>query len=418
MSKIETRYSIFNWRRTFTSLYFRSAGIYLGGKLAIFTLSGLASQYILTHYLTKEDYGLLVWVSTIIAFLSVFGLPGISTSITGAVAKGYEGNFHRGTWLEMAGGTIGGLVLLGFSCYYWSWLHKETESLIFIVAGVLGPGLWLDTHQSYWNGKKNFKAIFWWSVSVRLLQLLATIIVLLYYSTNPLWVFSFQTVILVAANIGAVIGIMKIGGINKKTSKEYQSYGWLFTRLKCIGVVAGQLDKFIIGAFFGLESLAVFAIGELVYSCIFIAPKAILTQITLPHLAEMEIDEAAKWIRKRMFYLMAVVILMVIAVGATISSVYPLLFSVKYSDSIYYAYLFLGCIILRSPGLLIPSLIRAHAMKKETMVGWLIISVSPIIFVPLLGWFFGIVGIILARVISQGAICGYHLLLLKHLTNK
>jgi O-antigen/teichoic acid export membrane protein len=60
----------------------------------------------LTHYLAREDYGLLVWVGTIIALLAPFGLPGISTSITGAVAKGYDGNFTRGTWLEMAGGGL------------------------------------------------------------------------------------------------------------------------------------------------------------------------------------------------------------------------------------------------------------------------------------------------------------------------
>jgi len=214
---------VFDWRRPFASAYFRSAGSYLVLKLIIISLAGLAGQYLLTHFLAKEDYGLLIWVGTIIALLSPFGLPGISTSITGAVAKGYDGNFRKGTWLEMAGGTLGGLILIGFAGYYWYWEHEPTKALIFTVAGVLGPGLWLDTQQCYWNGKKNFKALFWWAVPVRIVQLFATVIVL-YFSSNPFCVFGIQTIIQVVANIGASLGIMKFGGINNDYSKVLDGF--------------------------------------------------------------------------------------------------------------------------------------------------------------------------------------------------
>jgi O-antigen/teichoic acid export membrane protein len=387
--------------------------------LIIITLAGLASQYLLTHYLAKGDYGLLVWVGTIIALLSpFFGLPGISTSITGAVAKGFEGNFSRGTWLEIAGGTVGGLVLFGFAGYYWFWTHEEIKALIFVVAGVLGPGLWMDTHQSYWNGKKNFKALFLWAVPVRLLQLIATATVLLYYSSNPLWVFGVQTVIQVAANLGAAFGIMKIGGVNKKTSKDYQSYGWFYTRLKWVGVVSGYLDKIIVGAFFGLESLAAFAVGELLYKYVYKTPSSFLSQIFLPRLAEMEIKQAARWIRNRQLYLISGIVLIAIVVGVAIPIVYPLMFSAKYKDSIFYAYLFLGCIVLGAPTLLNSTLLKAHAMKRETMVGWSILCFTPIVFVPLFGWFFGIKGIVLTRGLTNGLVSGYYLWLTNRLIKK
>ncbi len=398
----------FNWRRPFTSAYLRSASSYLGLKLAIFSLAGLASQYLLTHYLAREDYGLLVWAGTIIAVLGPFGLPGISTSITGAVAKGYDGNFRRGTWLEMLGGTLGGLVLLGFAGYYWFWMHEETKALIFVVAGVLGPGLWLDTHQCYWNGKKNFRALFWWAVPVRLLQLIGTAVIL-YYSSNPIWVFGIQTFIQVVANIGAAVGIMKIGGINQDALKEYQDFGWFSTNLYWIGTMVAYLDKVIIGAFFGLESLAVFAVGELLYTYFHKTPSSILSQIFLPRLAEMEVKQAARWIRERQKYLIGGILLTAGAIGIATPIVYPLLFSPKYGDSIFYAYLFLGCIVLASPSLLSGTLLKAKAMKKETMVGWSILCCTPLLFIPLLGWYFGITGIVLARALTNSAVSGYYL---------
>ncbi len=407
-----------DWSRPFASAYFRSAGSYLSVKFVIFTLAGLISQFMLIHYLAKEDYGLLVWVGTIIALLSCFGLPGISTSITVAVAKGFDANFRRGTWLEIAGGTVGGLILLGFAGYYWFWSHEETKALLFVLAGVLGPGLWLDTHQCYWTGKKKFKALFLWAVPVRLLQLIATATVLLCFNSSPLWIFGVQTVILVIANIGAAIGIIMFGGINTERSKGCQGFGWFSTKLYLIGTFVSHLDKLIIGLFFGLDSLAVFAVGELLYTYLYKLPFSFLSQIFLPRIAEMEIKQAARWIRRRQFYLVAGIVLVVIAVGIAIPIVFPLMFSVKYKDSIFYAYLFLLCIVLGSPTLLCGSLLKAHAMKKETMVGWSILCFTPMVFIPLFGWFFGIKGIVLTRGLTNGAISGYYFWLTNRLIKK
>lgn len=405
---------IFNWRRPFASAYFRSASSYLGLKLLIFSLAGLAGQYLLTHYLAVADYGLLVWIGTIIALLSPFGLPGISTSITGAVAKGFDGNFRRGTWLEMAGGTLGGLVLLGFAGYYWFWTHEITKALIFIVAGVLGPGLWLDTHQCFWNGKKNFKAIFWSTVPARLLQLLSTAVVL-YYTSNLLWVFSMQQIIFVAANIGAVLWIIRDKNTNKNLSNEYHSFGIYSTNLYWLGSVVAYLDKLIIGVFFGLESLAVFAVGELIYTYFYKTPASLLSQVFLPRLAEMEVKQAARWVRDRQKFLIIVTVLIVTLIGIAIPYVYPILFSTKYTDSVFYAYLFMGCIVLGAPTLLSGTLLKAHAMKKETTMGWMILCITPLIFIPLLGWLFGIAGIVMARGVTNAAISIYYTSMLNRL---
>lgn len=385
-----------NWRRAFASAYLRSAGWYLGLKLVIFTLAGLASQYLLANYLSRSDFGLLIWVGTIIALLGPFGLPGISTSITGAVAKGYDGNFVRGTWLELAGGTLGGLVLLGFSSYYWFWTYEETKALIFVVAGVLGPGLWLDTQLCYWNGKKNFRALFWWSVPVRLAQL-AAMVAVLQYSSNPIVVFGSQTVIQVTANIGASLGILRSKSTNREISKEYEKFGWFSTNLYWVGTVAAYLDKVIIGAFFGLEALASFAVGELLYTYFYKTPGSFLSQIFLPRQAEMGLREAARWTKRRQGYLVGGVTAILIVVGVAVPVLYPVLFSNRYNDSILFAELFLVCILLGSPTLLVGSLLKAHALVRETKVAWTIMCIGPLVLIPPLAWLFGLKGVILAR---------------------
>ena len=404
-----------DWRRPFASAYFRSAGTYLVLKLVFFSLAGLVGQYLLTHYLRKEDYGLLVWAGTIIALLSPFGLPGISTSITGAVARGYDGNFRRGTWLEIMGSTLGGLVLLGIAGYYRYWTHEETKFLVFLVAGVLGPGLWLDTHICYWNGKGNFKAIFWWSVPVRLLQL-AAIALVFSFSTDPVLVFGVQTVIQVFANIAAPYGIMRYSNVNRNVSEDFQIYGNFTNWLYLGGSVSAYLDKLIIGLFFGLESLAVFSVGELVYTYFYKTPASMLSQIFMPRLAEMELREAARWVRKRQPYLVLMIIVLMAALAIVVPIIYPLMFSSKYKDSIYYCQLFLICIVLGSPTFLSGTILKSHAMKNETFKSWLLLTIFPLILLPSFSYFWGLKGLVFARGVTNIAISSYYIFLIKKLS--
>lgn len=399
--------SNFSWRRPFASAYFRSAGSYLGLKLVIFSLAGLASQFLLTRYLVKEDYGLIIWVATIIGLLSPFGLPGISTSITGAVAKGYDGNFRRGTWYEIIGSTFGGAVLLGISGYYYFWHNDLLRGGIFAVAGVLGPGLWLDTQQCYWNGKKNFKAIFWWSVPVRLVQLVATAIVL-QVSPNPVVVFGVQTLIQVVANLAASFGIMLSGQANRELSSEYLSFGSYSTVLYFIGTFSVYFDKLVIGSYSGMKALAAFAVGELLYTYFYKTPSGILTQIFLPRQAEMPLQDAARWTQQRQKYLIAGMACICMLLAFVVPVVYPLFFTEKYSDSVFYAELFILCVFLGSPTFLSGTLIRAHALKKQATVVWLINTLSPLLFVPLFGKLMGVTGIILARGTSNFVLSIYY----------
>jgi O-antigen/teichoic acid export membrane protein len=404
-----------DWWRPFASTYFRSAGAYLVLKLVVFSLAGLVGQYLLTHFLRREDYGLLVWAGTIIALLSPFGLSGISTSIVGAVTKGFDGNFRRGTWLEILGGTLGGLVLLGFSGYYRYWTHEETKSLVFLVAGVLGPGLWLDTHICYWNGKKNFKAIFWWSVPVRLLQL-AAIALVFNFSSNPVLVFGVQSAIQVLANIAAPISIMRYSNANRNVSEDFQIYGNFTNWLYLAGSVSAYLDKLIIGIFFGLESLAIFSVGELVYTYFYKTPASMLSQIFMPRLAEMDLREAARWVRKRQPYLVLMIIVLMMVLAIVVPVIYPLLFSAKYKDSIYYCNLFLICIVLGAPTFLSGAILKSHAMKKETLRSWLFLAVTPLALLPIFGFYFGLAGLVMAKGGTNLVISTYYFFLIRKLS--
>lgn len=74
----------------------------------------------------------------------------------------------------------------------------------------------------------------------------------------------------------------------------------------------------------------------------------------------------------------------------------------------FYAYLFLGCILLGSPAFMVGALIKSHGMHKETKISWMILNLTPLILLPLFSWLWGLVGIVVARVCTNLCISSYY----------
>jgi O-antigen/teichoic acid export membrane protein len=235
------------------------------------------------------------------------------------------------------------------------------------------------------------------------------------FSTFPFWVFSVQAFIQVTANITATIGIMKFGNINNNTSSKYMSYGFFSSYFYLLGTLTSHVDKLIIGFFFGLEKLAIFAVGELIYNYFFKVPKSFLDQIFMPRLAEMQREDAARWIKSRQPFLIIGMLFMISLISLVLPSIYKSLFSVKYTESILYAYLFLSNIFFSAPVLLVGAMLKAHGMKKETAIAQTIISFVPLILIFPFAYFWGLKGIVFARIGQNISLSSYYYFLVKRI---
>jgi len=403
-------------KRVFGSSYYRSAAGYLILKIFVLGVAGLVSQSLMAHSLEKEDFGAVVWGWTMISILAPFGLPGISVSITGAVAKGFDRNFVRGSILELKGGLCGSVVFLAMALAY---LFRNQEILfwIFLVAGITGAGVWLDTPMALWNGRKDFRAIFRFSAGLRLLQLTALIAVLR-VAPHPAIVFASQAAVAAIGNIGALFYLLRASGLNNEHSKEFESYGWRYTWLTVAGTLSSHLDKLIVGGFFGFKNLAVFAIGELIYSFVFKVPSGFVTQIFIPRLAQMEIGGAVRWVRRHYWYLAGAFVAAAGIAALLLPVVYSLLFTVRYAESIYYGHVFLVGVAASAPTVLLGALLKGHALKRETTALTLFITAVPLVTVILGGLLSGVPGVAWGRVAGYAVISAGYIALLSALTRR
>jgi O-antigen/teichoic acid export membrane protein len=378
------------------SSYFGSAAMFLALRTLVVGAAGLISQSLLAHALEREDFGSLVWAWTMISVLAPFGLPGISASITGAVARGCDRNFVRGSVLELLGGLCGGMVFIAMAMTYY-FRHQEVLFWIFIIAGVTCAGVWLDTPLSLWNGRKNFRAIFMYSTLLRLTQL-AVLVAVLHIAPYPAVVFASQAGLAAAGNIGVFLYLKRVGRLNDEYSREFEAYGWRYTWLSLAGTLSSYMDKLIIGTFFGLKNLAVFAIGELLYSYVFKEPSYFVAQIFIPRLAQMKLCDAIHWVCARYWYLAGTFVAAAILAAFLLPYVYPLLFSVRYSESIYYGYVFLVGVAASSPTVLLGALLISHALKRETTFLSCFIATAPLVTVTFGVFVAGVPGVAWGRV--------------------
>jgi O-antigen/teichoic acid export membrane protein len=388
------------------SPYYRTAARYLVLKTVVLGLAGLVAQSLMAHTLEKTDFGTVVWAWTMISILAPFGLPGISVSITGAAAQGLDRNFVRGSLLELKGSLGAGLVLLLMAVAYWC-RQQPTLFWVFLVAAVSIPGVLLDTPLALWNGRENFRAMFRFSAGLRLVQL-GALIAVLRLLPHPALIVASQATVAAAGNLGAFFYLLRTGGLNQGYSRKFESYGWRYTWLNIAGTLSAYLDKIIVGGFFGFKNLALFALGELIYTYVFKVPSNLAAQIFIPRLARMELAEAVGWVRRHHRYLAGAFILAAAGTAVLLPVVYPLLFTQRYAGSIYYGWVFLAAVAASSPTVLLGALLKSQALKRESTILTGCIVTVPLLTVSVGAYWGGVPGVAWGKVAGYAVIsCAY-----------
>ncbi len=406
-------------RLTDSSPYYSAAG-YLILKTIVLGAAALVSQSLMAHALEKEDFGMVVWGWTMISILAPFGLPGISVSITGAAAKGWDQNFVRGSILELKGSLGASLVLLTLAAAYLC-RHQPTLFWIFLIAAVTIPGVLLDTPLAFWNGRENFRAMFRFSVGLRLVQL-GMLVAVVRLAPHPALIFASQAGVAALGNLGAFFVVQRAGGLSQGYSKEFESYGWRYTWLTVAGTLSSYLDKLIVGGFFGFQNLAIFALGELLYSYVFKVPSGLVTQIFIPRLARMGLPEAVSWVKRRYWHFAASFALAAGLAALALPVVFPLLFTSRYDDSILFGYIFLAGVVASAPTVLLGALLKGHSLQEETTKLSLFITAVNLVTVTLGGLLGGVPGVAWGRVTGYAVIsAGYIAMLMllnPHISSK
>lgn len=394
-------YHFLRWTEKWTKtdmVYLTKGGTWLTSSQIVSSVSALILSIAFANLIPKEVYGNYKYILSIVAILSIATLGEINTSLTQAIANGYKGSLLYPMKYRMKWGLLAAIASIFIALYYFI-NDNNNLGIAFIISSIFLPIMDpLLVYNSFLNGKKLFKNYAKYNVSVRILSILVMIgflffthnlilIILIYFLSNTV----IRAVIL-------YIVTKKYHFNKKEKSKEIISYGQHLTVMGIINTIAGQLDKVITYHYLGAIELAVYSFAIAIPEQIKGVFKNINTLAFPKFSAQNNTRYDKNFLHKLAKYILLTLLIFVAYIIAA-PFIYKILFP-QYHEAIFYSQIFALSLLAFPGGILITKL---QSTKEKTKLYQFNFVTSMIQIILLFSFvkFYGLIGIILARVVTR-----------------
>lgn len=375
------------------------------------SLSRFVVSLALANWLTQEAFGTYTYILTTIELCAIFVLSGVNTALSQSVAKGFEGSMPTALKTVVKWGSIGSLMALIIGGYYFLQgnllLGKAFIALAFFIPFYKSLGMF----SNFLNGKKLFGTCGKYESLFHITTAL-TFITVIYFTKNLL-------IILIAFFLTktAMNGILfwytqKKHKSNTKIDPNMISYGKHLSFIRIFASGASRADKLILWHALGPVQVAIYTIAMAPLSLLQL-PIQKIAMVAFPKLVEKNQEQLQKTLPLKILKtggIMAIIVLIYIVLAPYFFT----LFYPQYSTSIIYAQVIALAGILSVKKILITAL-EARKEKRKLYFGKALETTSNILGYAILGFMFGIWGIIAATLLTEviTTITYYRLFMLK-----
>jgi len=343
-------------------VYLAKGGFWLITSQVAISLSSLGLSVAFANLLPPETYGTYRYILTIFNLLAIPTLTGINSALMRSAAQKMEGSLRTAFNTRLQWGLLSTLLGIGITGYY---LLQEDFVLainIFLVS-LFAPLFYsCEVYSYYLRGKKLFKHYsFYNSLAIIIPSLI--VIGALFGSDN-------LTIILLSyfvpyTMLKGLFLFMTARQVEKSrpVDPELVSYGKHLSVMSILGVIAQNIDKFLLWHFLGAAQLAVYAFALSPVSNM----EAVMGKLDLlifPKVAEHNIGEIRKTIYEKA--------LRIFLVAASVVALYilcaPFLYSIffpQYLESVAYSQVFALTLLISLPLMVFSAVFTAHAKIRE-----------------------------------------------------
>lgn len=392
-------YNLLRWSQKYTKtdmVYLAKGGSWLTLEQIFLSLSSLLLLIAFANLLAKETYGIYRYVLSVANILLISSLGGINTAIIRAVAKRKESSIFPGLRTRISWGILGGIVSLGLSLYYYL-NGNNTLALSFLIAAPFLP--FFDSfslYRSLFIGRKRFDLAVKFKVIVQLISVGALILTL--FLTRNL----FLTILVYFASYTFLRMLFTLITIKRYCPNEGVevgaiSYGKHLSLMDIISTVAKYFDQILVFHYLGSLELAIYSLA--------ISPpgqiSSLLSKVqtlALPKFAQADKKDIKLNLGKKMLKFTILIAGIIIIYILFAPLIYKLIFP-RYLESVFYTKIF-AISLITGVGTLPLSFLQA---KKEvkSLYKFNFLSAFFRIGILLIGVNFGLIGIILARVVGR-----------------
>lgn len=379
------------------NVYIAKNGTYLLIGNTISIIASFLLSIAFAQLLPKETYGQYRYILSIMAILAIFSLEGINKAVLQGVAKGFEGVFIAGFKTKLKWSLLGALASIGVASYFWFQGNIEFAASFLIIAVFLPLFKSGEIYQSYLDGKKLFGRRVAYTT---LIQVLATIsiIVALFLTKNLIVLILVYFLSYSALRIFFLFLTIKKIKPNKVDDPETIVYGKHLSFIGIIGLIVQQIDSVLIFYFVGPVQLAIYAFATLPIDYIR-TPLQIIQELALPKLSIRPEQDIKKTLPKKLLKITFLIVLVIVIYIVVAPYFYKILYP-QYIESVFYSRLF-ALTLLVFPVSMMMLVLQAKMKTKQLYRISILSSIIEIVLMVLLVSFYGILGVILAKLISQ-----------------
>ncbi|MCC6158714.1 MAG: lipopolysaccharide biosynthesis protein [Deltaproteobacteria bacterium] len=310
--------------------YVAKGGAWLSIDQAINMATSLATTLALTNWMAKSDYGAYSYVLSTALLVLPLTLPGISNAMVRSIARGHEGVWRDALRRRLAGGFAASLTLAGAAI----WFHIDGRADVAaatMAACVLYPFAFAaDDYKTYLHGRREFARYARYNSAVNVATACAILV-----AGAARW----PLPAIIAANLG-VRGVGNLIAyamlartlVNREGDPEFSRFGWNLSLVAAVNSVSHYIDRFLVGTFYPLETMASYALAANITEPIHVL-SVFMNRLAWPKAVRMDAREAAAKFSGKFPILLAVIALMFVGLALVFPMVISLLFP-KYVDSI------------------------------------------------------------------------------------
>lgn len=390
------------WSQRYTRadmLYIARGGFWVLISQGVNSTLSLALIVAFANLVPKETYGTYTYILSIAGVLNIFTLTGMNAAVVRATAKGASGVLRATVLYQLKWNVLMLVTFFVISGYYFA-RGDTVLATAFSILGLFIPAtLAFNTYGAFLEGKKEFKI-------VNISRMVSTIVYVGGMLTAILW--SGEVAWLIATY--AVTTFVSVLFFYVRTVRAYKEdsatgvsetlkYGRELTYIQFIDPIASQIDKIILGHFWGPVQLATYSLALAVPNKASSLMKSWVS-IGLPKFAEKTPKNINTVFYKRLFQGMLL--------GTLVAIVYvllsPYLFRYvlpQYLESIFYSQLLAVSFIFALPNRYMSLLFSSQKLSRLILNRSLTMSVTNVLLYTLFGIFGGILGLVLANVLSS-----------------
>lgn len=379
-------------------IYLAKGSFWVVTSQVFVSLLSLLFAIAFARLIPKETYGEYKYVLSIASILSTFTLTGLGTAVTRSVIRGYEGSLDFAFWKNIKWSIGAFFIALGLALYYFT-QGNNSIAVAILIAGSFSPFFSsTNLYNSYLIAKKDFRrsAIYFDMIgnffpflcltSVMFVTNKALWLILVYFASNTL--------------IGLIsyLRIKHIFHPNNSVDPELLSYSKHLSVMNILSGLAGNIDQILVFHYVGAAQLAIYNFATAIPNQIK-GPLKGLDGLLFPKFAERTEREIRAGMKNKVFYLFLAILLIVISYIILAPFIFHSLFP-QYTSSIFYSQIFMLS-ILGTAFTPMNTYLVAKKKIKEQYISNVFISIFQIVTVSVSVIYWGLIGLIIARIIIR-----------------